>query len=139
MIHEQVHKAGATTDMDFVTLGMLIIDDIFYPIPRLPALNILGGAGSYAVLGARLVCGPKRSSDIGWTIHQGFDFPEAVKRQIDTWHTSCNFIQTPDRLTTRALNVYRQNEFRGRLISFPSATIRSYLNRFRIYLSQNPD
>ena len=103
--------------MEFVTLGMLIIDDIFYPIPRLPSLNILGGAGSYAVLGARLVGGPERSSDIGWTVHQGSDFPAPVKMQIDTWQTSCNFIKTPDRLTTRALNVYRQNEIRGRLVS----------------------
>ncbi|KAL8791907.1 MAG: hypothetical protein Q9195_005483 [Heterodermia aff. obscurata] len=108
--------------MDFVTLAMLIIDDIFYPIPRLPSLNVLGGAGSYAVLGARLVCGPKRSNDIGWTIHQGSDFPEAVKRQIDTWRTSCNFIETPNRLTTRALNVYSQNEVRG--FEFTSPKIR---------------
>ena len=105
--------------MEFVTLGMLIIDDIFYPIPRLPSLNVLGGAGSYAALGARLICGPKRSRSIGWTVHQGFDFPEAVKRQIDTWQTNCIFIETPDRLTTRALNVYRQNEIRGRLVPSP--------------------
>ena len=118
-IHERFHEAEATASMEFVTLAMLIIDDIFYPIPRLPSLNVLGGAGSYAVLGARIVCGPKRSSDIGWTVHKGSDFPESVKRQIDTWQTSCIFIETPVRLTTRALNVYRQNEIRGRLVSCP--------------------
>ena len=105
--------------MEFVTLGMLILDDIFYPIPRLPSLNVLGGAGSYAVLGARLVGGPDRSSGIGWTIHEGSDFPEPVKRQIGTWQTSCNFIETPNRLTTRALNVYGQNEIRGKLVFSP--------------------
>ena len=99
--------------MDFVTLGMLIIDDIFYPIPRLPALNVLGGAGAYAALGARLICGAKRAKAVGWTAHEGSDFPQEVTAQIETWNTSCELIKTPNRLTTRGLNVYRHNEIRG--------------------------
>ena len=103
--------------MEFVTLGMLIIDDIFYPVPRLPALNVLGGAGSYAVLGARLIRGAERAGSIGWTVHEGSDFPEAVKHQIGGWKTSCLIKKTPHRLTTRALNIYRQNEVRGKVDS----------------------
>lgn len=99
--------------MEFVTLGMLTMDDIYFPVPRLPVLNVLGGAGSYAILGARLICGAKRAKSIGWTIHEGCDFPEAVKNQIEGWNTSCLFVKTPHRLTTRALNIYRQHEFRG--------------------------
>ena len=106
--------------MDFVTLGMLIIDDIYYPIPRLPARDVLGGAGSYAALGARLIAGEARSSAVGWTIHEGDDFPEALKEQIAAWETSCNSIRTPLRSTTRGLNVYKENEVRGRVA--PSMT-----------------
>ena len=104
--------------MEFVTLGMLILDEVFYPIPRVPALNILGGAGAYAALGARIISGAERAAKVGWTIHEGSDFPELVKRQIGTWKTSCEWIKTPNRLTTRGLNVYKQNEFRGKIALF---------------------
>lgn len=107
--------------MDFVTLGMLIIDDIYYPIPRLPSRDVLGGAGSYAALGARLIAGEARSRAVGWTIHEGDDFPEALEEQIASWETNCNWIRTPHRLTTRGLNVYKQSEVRGKLASARTA------------------
>ena len=99
--------------MEFVSLAMLIIDDIFYPVPRVPSFNVLGGAGSYAALGARLICGAEHARAVSWIIHEGSDFPETVKEQIQSWNTSCEVISTPHRLTTRAMNVYRQNEIRG--------------------------
>ena len=104
--------------MDFVTLAMLIIDDIYFPHPRPPALSILGGAGTYAAMGARLIAGRDRSRAVGWTIHEGHDFPAVMKEQINSWATSCNFVPTPERETTRASNVYRPNGIRGKISIF---------------------
>ncbi|KAL9636330.1 MAG: hypothetical protein Q9204_002308 [Flavoplaca sp. TL-2023a] len=98
--------------MDFVTLGMFIIDEIHYQPPRKPDLDVMGGAGLYAALGARLFRPPPSASRIGWVIHEGHDFPLHIKSTIDTWKTSCEFIQTPERETTRARNTYGSPGFR---------------------------
>ena len=50
---------------------------------------------------------------IGWTVHIGSDFPETILKEIQSWGTRCNLINTPKRLTTRGLNIYKQNERRG--------------------------
>ncbi|KAL8807720.1 MAG: hypothetical protein Q9182_000531 [Xanthomendoza sp. 2 TL-2023] len=99
--------------MDFVTLGMFIIDEIHYQPPRKPDMNIMGGAGLYAAIGARLLRPPPSSSKVGWVIHQGHDFPANFKTTIDSWNTSCEFINTPDRCTTRACNKYEENGHRA--------------------------
>ena len=109
--------------MDFVSLGMFILDDIYYPIPRAPVTGIIGGAGSYAVLGARIMQGSGHG--IGWTVHVGSDFPEHVRKEIESWETGCQFIDTPGRLTTRGLNTYRQQERRGK--KRPKKLLRSRL------------
>lgn len=98
--------------MDFVTLGMFIIDEIHYQPPRKPEIQVMGGAGLYAALGARLFRPPPSASGIGWIIHEGHDFPLHIKSTIDTWKTSCEFIQTPERETTRARNTYGSPGFR---------------------------
>ncbi|KAL8672475.1 MAG: hypothetical protein Q9168_003078 [Polycauliona sp. 1 TL-2023] len=98
--------------MDFVTLGMFIIDEIHYQPPRQPDLDIMGGAGLYAALGARLFCPPPSASRIGWIIHEGYDLPLHIKSIIDTWQTACELIQTPERETTRASNTYESNGHR---------------------------
>lgn len=99
--------------MDFVTLGMFIIDEIHYQPPKQPDLNVMGGAGLYAALGARLFRPTPLSSKVGWVVHQGYDFPSHIKETIESWGTSCQFIQTPDRPTTRAWNRYEPNGYRS--------------------------
>ncbi|KAL8719548.1 MAG: hypothetical protein Q9225_003447 [Loekoesia sp. 1 TL-2023] len=99
--------------MDFVTLGMFIIDEIHYQPPKQPDLNVMGGAGLYAALGARLFRSPPLSSKVGWVVHQGHDFPSHIKETIDSWNTNCHFVQTPDRQTTRAWNRYEPTGYRS--------------------------
>ncbi|KAI4238347.1 MAG: hypothetical protein LQ349_001155 [Xanthoria aureola] len=99
--------------MDFVTLGMFILDEIHYEPPRKPDLDVMGGAGMYAALGARLFRPPPSASAIGWILHEGHDFPLHIKSTIDTWKTTCEFIQTPARETTRARNTYGSNGYRA--------------------------
>lgn len=75
--------------------------------------NILGGAGTYSALGARLFSPGSQSSSIGWIIDQGSDFPETLTTLIDTWETSALYRSDPDRLTTRGWNGYDEHENRA--------------------------
>ncbi|KAI4243881.1 MAG: hypothetical protein L6R40_003263 [Gallowayella cf. fulva] len=99
--------------MDFVTLGMFIIDEIHYQPPRKADINVMGGAGLYAALGARIFRPVPLANKVGWIVHQGYDFPLHIKATIDSWNTSCEFIPTPERATTRASNRYEQNGHRA--------------------------
>ncbi|KAL8937175.1 MAG: hypothetical protein Q9211_003823 [Gyalolechia sp. 1 TL-2023] len=99
--------------MDLVTLGMFIIDEIHYQPPKQPDSDIMGGAGLYAALGARLFRPPPSSSKVGWVVHQGHDFPSHIIETINSWDTSCKFIETPDRPTTRAWNRYEKDGYRS--------------------------
>ncbi|KAL8740565.1 MAG: hypothetical protein Q9190_006748 [Brigantiaea leucoxantha] len=92
--------------LDFCTFGMFILDEIFYRPPRLPDINVMGGAGLYAALGARLFRPSHSASKVGWIIHRGLDFTNEMEQQVESWKTDCNFIDTPERQTTRGLNVY---------------------------------
>ncbi|KAF2025650.1 Ribokinase-like protein [Setomelanomma holmii] len=99
--------------IDFCTLGMFIIDEIEFMPPTPPAKDIVGGAGAYSALGARLFSPPPESKRVGWIVDCGSDFPEELYRYIDGWNTSCLMRQTPDRLTTRGWNGYGENEHRA--------------------------
>lgn len=82
-------------------------DEIEYPPPRPPQQDILGGAGSYSALGARLFSpGPDQSKAVGWIVDQGSDFPPAITSLIESWQTSALIRHDPDRLTTRGWNGY---------------------------------
>ena len=74
--------------------------------------GILGGAGTFAVVGARIVGGKARARQIGWVVHTGHDFPSAAREELDSWNVNTNYIDTPERATTRARNVY-SGEHRG--------------------------
>ncbi|KAI4257700.1 MAG: hypothetical protein LQ352_001540 [Teloschistes flavicans] len=99
--------------MDFVTLGMFIIDEIHYQPPKEPDFDVMGGGGLYATLGARLFRSPPASSKVGWVVHQGHDFPPKIKDRIRSWNTDCLFVQTPERPTTRAYNRYEAGGYRS--------------------------
>lgn len=118
-----------TVDIDFCTLGMFIIggwiailtikvlieqkDDIEFPAPTEAVNNILGGAGSWSALGARLFSPPPKSKSVGWVVDAGSDFPVELRQTIQSWETSCVLRETPNRKTTRGRNIYGENEERG--------------------------
>lgn len=77
--------------------------------------SIIGGAGTYAALGARLAAGINNAHRVSWVVDQGSDFPLELKAIIDRWQTSCVFNTDLSRLTTRAWNGYGPNEYRGEL------------------------
>jgi hypothetical protein len=107
--------------MDVVSLGMLIIgkshfflilhllnlwsDDV-YPESGPPTLGILGGAGTYATVGARLFYPEEYSKNVGFMVHTGSDFSQETREEIESWKSGSHFVNTPDRETTRGSNVY---------------------------------
>ncbi|KAI3322192.1 Ribokinase-like protein [Xylariaceae sp. AK1471] len=99
--------------IDFVTLGMFIIDEIEYLPPTPPVKNILGGAGTYSALGARLFSPPPRSGSVGWVVDKGSDFPPDLEAEIASWGSSVLLRETPERLTTRGWNGYDEHQNRA--------------------------
>ncbi len=93
-----------------VTLGQPLLisyeDEIEYLPPKPPVKDILGGAGTYSALGARLLSPPPLSKSVGWIVDQGSDFPESMTALVNSWETSVLLRPTPDRLTTRGWNGY---------------------------------
>ncbi|EXJ77041.1 hypothetical protein A1O3_10199 [Capronia epimyces CBS 606.96] len=97
----------------FCTLGMFIIDEIEYINGKAREQSIIGGAGTYAALGARLAAGGHQAKYVSWIVDMGSDFPSELKDVIDSWQTSCIFRRDLNRLTTRAWNGYGPNEYRA--------------------------
>ncbi|KAL4895937.1 Ribokinase-like protein [Aspergillus ambiguus] len=107
-------ETGAQPDhgVEFCTLGMFILDDIEFGGTRPSVKNVLGGAASFAVVGARLVAGKEHSQSVSWIVDVGSDFPSDVLSTIKSWDTACVIREDPGRLTTRAWNGYGANEKR---------------------------
>ncbi|KAM0712506.1 hypothetical protein Q7P37_011603 [Cladosporium fusiforme] len=101
--------------MDFCTLGMFIIDDI-YPPPsapdQTPQTNIIGGAGTFSAIGARLFSPPPKSKSVGWIIDAGTDFPSDLQSTISSWDTGV-LVRARKAPTTRGWNGYGENEHRA--------------------------
>ncbi|PRP89523.1 hypothetical protein PROFUN_00787 [Planoprotostelium fungivorum] len=98
--------------LDFVTMGMFIIDDIIYEDGS-EKRQVIGGGGTWALLGARLHRPPPSSSRLSMIVHTGHDFPENIKEDLFRLDTNTILRPTPHRLTTRGLNVYKSGQDRG--------------------------
>lgn len=100
-------------EIDFVSLGMFIIDEIHFKAPKPPVYDVLGGAGTYSAIGARLLSPGALTKSVGWIVDTGSDFPTELRDIIASWNTGCLIRETPERLTTRGWNGYGENELRG--------------------------
>jgi hypothetical protein len=67
---------------------------------------VIGGAGTYAAIGARLVAGTDHSTSVGWIVDMGSDFPLKFRQVIEALNTFVIFREDKSRLTTRAWNGY---------------------------------
>ncbi|EZF27303.1 hypothetical protein H112_00691 [Trichophyton rubrum D6] len=107
--------AGSLPDgfrqIDFCTLAIRL-DEIEYEPPTPPVRGIVGGAGSFAAIGARIAAGKDHSRSVGWIVDAGNDFPEHVRNLIASWETHCVFREDMNRQTTKGWNGYEANEKR---------------------------
>ncbi|KAI0523684.1 Ribokinase-like protein [Xylaria bambusicola] len=88
-------------------------DDIEFIPPTPPVKDVLGGAGTFSALGARLLSPPPRSGSVGWVVDKGSDFPPDLETLIMSWGTSVLLRETPERLTTRGWNGYDEHQNRA--------------------------
>ncbi|KAJ5491019.1 hypothetical protein N7539_002586 [Penicillium diatomitis] len=98
--------------IDFCTLGMFILDDIDFGGSKAAVKNVVGGAASFAVVGARMVAGPAHAQSVSWIVDVGADFPPETLACIESWSTDCLIREDRSRLTTRAWNGYHPDEKR---------------------------
>ncbi|TGZ78512.1 Ribokinase-like protein [Ascodesmis nigricans] len=89
------------------------IDEIHYgpSTARTVASDIVGGAGTYAVLGARIFSPePVVARTIHWIVDAGSDFPDSVRKQLESFGTSMHLREDMGRLTTRGYNSYPSDD-----------------------------
>ncbi|CAK1360815.1 hypotheticalsprotein [Cercospora beticola] len=107
-------KIASALGTDFCTLGMFIIDDIYPPqgTDQDPKLNVIGGAGTYSAIGARLFSPPPKSRSVGWIVDAGTDFPDELTNIVTSWDTGV-VIRPRPAPTTRGWNGYSGNQHRA--------------------------
>ncbi|OKL64070.1 hypothetical protein UA08_00780 [Talaromyces atroroseus] len=86
--------------------------DIEFKPPTPSVYGIIGGAGSFAVIGARIVAGAEHGKAVSWILDVGSDFPADMMSTILSWNTGCIIREDKSRQTTRAWNGYGENEKR---------------------------
>jgi hypothetical protein len=109
-----VHHRYVVSCETYPAITHLKSDEIEFAPPKPPVKDILGGAGSYSALGARIFSPPPKSNSVGWIVDCGSDFPSELRQFISQWQTGVVIRETPDRLTTRGWNGYGEHEHRGK-------------------------
>lgn len=95
----------AKDDPIFTSMGMFIIDENQYPpsSKKEPVHNIIGGGGTYAIIGSRIIAGAEKSKLICGIIDKGSDFPEIVEEEILSWNSGIVWKEDLSRLTIEDL------------------------------------
>lgn len=94
----------------FTSLGMFIIDEIYFPTFSLA--GILGGGGTFAICGSRMVLESSESDRCAWIVDIGNDCPDEILKQLKSWNTGGVFRYDSSRRCTRGWNMYGDNDFR---------------------------
>ncbi|KAL8306022.1 hypothetical protein RB600_008749 [Gaeumannomyces tritici] len=96
---------------DFVSLGMVVLDEIRFPERTLT--DVPGGSGLYATLGARLGASysPAGPGAVGYLSLVGKDFSDSIEDQVQSWEIMLDLQRLPDSPTTRGLLEYEDNVF----------------------------
>lgn len=102
-------------DPVFTSLGMFIIDENQYPesSQKEPIQNIIGGGGTYAIIGSRIIAGAKNSKQVCGIIDKGYDFPIEVEEEILSWDSGIIWKEDLSRMTTRGINIYNEEGIRN--------------------------
>ncbi|GIK03397.1 hypothetical protein Aspvir_007466 [Aspergillus viridinutans] len=99
-----------TPSISFTSLGLVVLDEIRFPNQE-PLLDVLGGSGAYATLGARLFLRHPLSHTLGWMIHTGNDFPKLMEDRLKSWDATLIVERESDKPSTRGLLEYEDTTF----------------------------
>lgn len=91
-------------------MGMFCVDEVHYPTES--HLGIIGGAGTYAALGAAVVLPLAERQRVGFICDEGHDFSPDTKKEMENWSMGTIFRYDPNRETTKAWNKFVDNEER---------------------------
>lgn len=94
----------------FTSLGMFIIDEISFPTYRID--GILGGGGTFAICGSRMVLDRSESKKSAWIVDIGNDCPKEILEELKSWNSGTVFRYDDSRQCTRGWNGYGDNDFR---------------------------
>lgn len=86
----------------FVSLGMFIIDTIITPTGE-TLTDIIGGAGTFAAIAARMFTSPLET---GFIVDYGSDTPDFVENTINSFQFAAEIRRDHTRKCTRGLNTY---------------------------------
>lgn len=95
----------------FTSLGMFIIDEISFPTFKID--GILGGGGTFAICGSRMVLKHFESKKSAWIADIGNDCPNEILEELKSWDSGTIFRYDYTRKCTRGWNGYGENEFRS--------------------------
>lgn len=92
-------------------------DDIQLGAEKPVLQKVMGGAGTYAALGALLIAGREQGKRVSHIVDAGNDFPAEHRAELQRWGTNACFKEHQDRLTVRAWNGYNgQDESSCKLV-----------------------
>ncbi|CUS20969.1 LAQU0S02e02542g1_1 [Lachancea quebecensis] len=90
---------------------MFILDEIY--TSKESFHDVVGGGGMFAVLGASIVASAYGlSRQLRWIVDRGSDFPSSATDILESWETGVVYRDDSSRLTTRAWNLYGENDLR---------------------------
>lgn len=91
-------------------MGMFCVDEIH--TAKDSYTGIIGGAGTYAVLGAGIARSPEGKRKVGFICDKGYDFDPKMFAEISSWGFGVTFREDLTRETTKAWNKFVNNEER---------------------------
>lgn len=95
----------------FTSVGMFIIDEISFPDFKID--GILGGGGTFAICGSRMVLPSNESNKCSWIVDIGNDCPSEILTELRSWNSGAVFRFDDSRRCTRGWNGYGENDFRS--------------------------
>ncbi|OCL13399.1 pfkB family kinase [Glonium stellatum] len=105
-----VSKEHPQQEVSFVSLGMVLLDELHVP-GKSPIFDVIGGSGGYGTLGARLFAGATKSKTIGCLVLAGKDFPTATEAELRGWGMTLLLRRDSTKLSTRGLLEYEDTTF----------------------------
>ncbi|PVI08373.1 Ribokinase-like protein, partial [Periconia macrospinosa] len=109
-------------DISCVSLGMVIIDDIFMP-DRLPLTDVLGGSASFVTFGQRLFASVP--AEVGCLVIAGDDFPSKVRNVFGKWGVSLVTKVRAGRKSSRGTLVYKDTTFGPKTFEYNGEPLRA--------------
>lgn len=94
------------------SMGMFCIDEVHYEATNQSFTNVIGGAGTFAAIGAGVHLSPEKRHLAQFILDKGNDFTTEMAAEINSWKTGVVWREDDSRGTTKAWNKFVNNEER---------------------------